>query len=153
MAAITLPAVSSASSRRSRHTSAMASQHAADARPSIPLLARNVGAAKIGSAVGSEEGGQRPSALPADGRDRGLIARVHIGPLVAIHLDRDKMLVDDRGDLGVLIGLAVHHVAPVAPDRANVQQDRLVLRLGAGKRLLAPGVPLYRLMPGGTQVG
>ena len=70
-------------------------QHAAKAGPAVAVVARKVGAAKVGPAVGSEKRGQRPAALPADGRDRGLVARVHVGPLVAIHLHGDKMLVDD----------------------------------------------------------
>ena len=97
--------------------------------------------------------GQRPSALPADGRNSGLVARIHIGPLVAIDLDGDKVLVDDAGHLRILVGFAVHDVAPVAPHRADVQQNRLVFRLGAGKRSLAPRMPLHRLVPRRAQVG
>ena len=58
-----------------------------------------------------------------------------------------------RGDLRVLVGLAVHDVAPVAPDRANVEQDGLVFSLGARKGRLAPRMPLDRLMARRAQVG
>ena len=116
-------------------------EHPPKARPPIAVVGRNVGAAEVGPAVGSEKGGQRPAALAGDGRDGGLVARVHVGPLVAIHLHGDIKLVDERGDLRVLVGLAVHDVAPVAPDGANVEQDGLVLGLGAGKGGLAPGMP------------
>ena len=63
--------------------------------PPIAIFARNIRAAKVRPPIGSQKRGQRPSALPADRGDRGLVARIHIGPLVAIHLHRDKMLVDE----------------------------------------------------------
>ena len=128
-------------------------QHPAKARPAIAVVGRNIGAAEVGPAVGREKGRQRPAALAGDGRDRSLVARVHVGPLVAIHLHGDKMLVDQRGNLRVLVGLPVHHVAPVAPDGANVQQNGLVFGLGAGKGRIAPGMPADRLMARRAQVG
>jgi hypothetical protein len=97
-------------------------------------------------------GRQRPAALPADGRDRGLVARIHIGPLVAIDLYGHKMLVDERRNFRILVRFAVHHVAPVAPYRADVEQDGLVFGLGAGKGCFAPRVPLHRLMPRRAQI-
>ncbi len=117
-------------------------QHASHSRPPVAVFAGNIRAAKVGPAVGSQKRGQRPAALPADRGNRGLVARIHIGALVAIHLHGHKMLVDERGDLGVLIRLAVHHVAPVAPHRADVQQDGLVLSLRTRKRRLAPRLPI-----------
>src|SRR5580700_9193274 len=63
------------------------------------------------------------------------------------------MLVDDLSNLGIVVGFAVHYVAPVAPDRADVQQDRFVLALRNGKGFLAPFVPLNGLMHSGAQVG
>ena len=53
----------------------------------------------------------------------------------------------------ILVAFAVDHVAPVTPDRADVEQDGLVFGLGAGKRGVAPLVPVDRLMCSGTQVG
>ena len=70
-------------------------QHAPEAGPAIAVVARKVCPAEVGPAVGSEKRGQRPSALPADRRNRRLVARIHIGPLIAIHLHRDIVLVDD----------------------------------------------------------
>ena len=127
-------------------------QHTAKAGPAVALLRREVGTAKVGPAIGCEEGGQRPSALPADGRNRGLVPGVHIGPLVSIHLHRDEVFVDQRGRLGVLVAFAIHDVAPVAPHRTDVQQHRLVLRRGACKGGLAPRLPPHRLMHGRTEV-
>ena len=62
-------------------------------------------------------------------------------------------MIDDRGKLRIFVALAVDHVAPMAPDRADIEKDRLVLGLGAGKGLRAPLVPIHRLVHGGAQIG
>jgi len=48
-----------------------------------------------------------------------------------------KCFVHDGGDLGALIGLAVHHVAPMAPHRADIEQNGFVLALRGFKRFRA----------------
>ena len=58
---------------------------------------REVGAAVEDLAVGREEGGERPAALAGERLHRALIAGVHVGPLVAVHLDADEVLVEDSG--------------------------------------------------------
>ncbi len=117
------------------------------------IVRREISSAVKRLAVGRKKRGQRPAALPADGTDRHLIAAVNVGPLVAVHLHRHEALIDDLRDLRTVVRLAVHHMAPVAPHRANVQQDRLVLALRHGKGFLAPLLPLDGLMHGRTQVG
>ena len=116
------------------------------------VIGREIRAAVKGMAVGREKNRQRPAARAGDGRHRELITAVHIGPLVAIDLDRDKVLVDDLGGVGVFVGFAVHDVAPMTPHRANVEQDGLVLALRRGERLFAPLVPLDGLMHRRAQV-
>ena len=128
-------------------------EHPSEPRPSIAVVAGEVGAAEVGPSIGGEKRGEGPAALATDGGNRGLVARVDLGPLVAIDLHRHVVAVDDLGHLRVLVGLAVHHMAPVAPDRADVKQDGLVLGLGAGKSSLTPGLPQHGLMARGTQVG
>ena len=82
---------------------AIASQHAPNPRPSVAIIARNIRAAKIGPAIGREKCRQRPSALAADGRHRGLVARIHVGPLVAIHFHGNEKTVNERGDFWVFV--------------------------------------------------
>src|SRR5438445_5972394 len=41
----------------------------------------------------------------------------------------------------------------MAPHGADVEQDRLVLRLRPSERLVAPGIPLHRLVGGGPEIG
>ncbi len=67
--------------------------------------------------------------------DGGLVARVDIRTLVAVDLHRDKFFVDEGGDLGIVVAFAVHHMAPVAPHGANVEQDGLVFCFRGGEGL------------------
>ena len=57
--------------------------------------------------------------------------RVEVGPLLAVHLDADEVLVHQRRGRLVLERLALHHVAPVAGRVADAEQDRLLLRARA----------------------
>jgi len=41
---------------------------------------------------------------------------------------------------GILIGFAIHHVAPVAPHRSDIQQDRLILLLCCSERVFAHSI-------------
>jgi hypothetical protein len=82
-----------------------------------------------------------------------LIAGVDVGALVAVDFHGDEVFVDDFGDFGVLVAFAVDDVAPVAPDGTDVEEDGLVLGLGAGEGGGAPFVPIDGLVCGGTQVG
>ena len=152
MAAITLPAVSSASSAPLAPNLRHGQQNASDSRPAVPLVARNVGAAEVRPPIRREKRGQRPPSLPADRRHRRLVARVHIRSLIAIDLHGHKMLIDERGHLGVFIRFAIHHVAPVAPHRSNVEKNRLVFSLRARECSLAPRMPFHRLMSRGAQI-
>jgi len=63
------------------------------------------------------------------------------------------MFVDDFGDFGVFVAFAVDDMAPVAPDRADVEENGLVFGFGAGESGVAPFVPFDGLVGGGTKVG
>ena len=120
--------------------------HHPEARHAAALVGREVGAAVEGHAVGVEEDGHRPAALAADRLHRLHVDRVDVGPLLAIDLDVDEVLVHVGGGLRVLEGLALHHVAPVAGRVADREQDRAVLLARPRQRLLAPGVPVDRVV-------
>ena len=128
-------------------------QNALESRPAHGVLRREVGSSEERPPVRGQEAGQRPAALPGDSADRGLIAGVHVRALVAVHLHRHEKLIDERRDFSVLIAFAVDDVAPVAPHRADVEQDGLVFGAGTGKGFFAPLVPGHRLMRGRAQVG
>ncbi len=90
-------------------------------------LGREVGAAVEGHALGVEEDGHRPAALAGHRLHRLHVEGVDVGALLAVDLDVDEVLVHVGGRLGVLEGLALHHVAPVAGRVADREQDRAVL--------------------------
>ncbi len=126
-------------------------QNAAKSRAVHLIFRRIIGAAIERLTIGHQETGQRPATLPANRADRGLIARVDVGPLVAIHFDRHEMFIDELGDFRILVALAVNHMAPVAPHRADIEQDGFVVARGFCECVGAPLVPIDGLMRRGTQ--
>ena len=127
-------------------------QDALEAGATVTIFRREVGAAEVGLAIGSEKRGERPAALSADGGDGGLVARIDVGPLVAIHFYGDEVFIDDAGGRRVFVRLAIHDVAPVAPDGSDVEQDWLIFAYGAVERRLPPLHPVHWLMPCGAKV-
>ena len=81
-----------------------------------------------------------------------MVARVHVGPFVAIDLHGNKLLIDQRRKGGIFVTFAVDDVAPVAPDRADIEQDGLIFGSGAGESLLAPLIPIHGLVCGRSQI-
>ena len=61
---------------------------------------------KIRLTVRRQKRRQRPSPLSADRRHRRLVPRIHIRPLIPVHLHRDKVRVDDLRRPLVLIRLS-----------------------------------------------
>src|SRR5690606_20658419 len=109
------------------------------------VVGREVRAAVEDLALRGQERGERPAALPADRLDRVLIAGVDVGPLVTGDLDRDEVLIDQPRGLGVVVALGVHDVTPVAPDAADVEEDRAPLGPCALEHPRAPRQPVDRL--------
>src|SRR5215831_19126258 len=91
-------------------------QHTLEAGSAIVIVGREVGSAVKRLAVGGEKCSQRPSALAGDGTDSDLVAAVDVGTLVTIDFHGDETLVDNGGDLGTVVGFAIHDMTPVAPD-------------------------------------
>ena len=127
-------------------------QNAAKTRAAHAVFRRKVGAAEKRSAIGEEESREGPAPLAGNGADRGLVAGIHIGPLVAIDFNRDEMFVNDFGDGGIFVAFAVDDVAPVAPDGADIEEDGLVLLARLLEGGIAPLVPVDRLMGGGAEI-
>ena len=121
-------------------------QHLAEARQPVARLGREVGAAEERLAVRCEEDGHRPAAVAGQSDDGVHVDRVEVGPLLAVDLDVDEVLVHHRGRRLVLEGLALHDVAPVAGGVADREQDRPVLGPRALERLLAPRVPVHGVL-------
>src|ERR1700692_4945941 len=130
-----------------------ADQYALEAGPPVAVRRRKIRPAVKRLAIGCKKSRERPPTLPAHRADRGLIAAVNVRTLISIHFYRNEMLIHNRRHFSVVIRLAIHHVAPVAPHRPNVEQHRLILALRRGERLLAPLMPLNRLVHGRPQIG
>ena len=108
---------------------------------------REVGAGVERHAVGRQERVQRPAAV-AGHRLHGVhVDRVDVGALLAVDLDAHEVLVHQRGDLGVLEGLALHHVAPVAGARSRSRRAAACrARARPRERLVAPRLPVDRVV-------
>ena len=103
---------------------------------------REVRPGEEGLEIGREKDGVGPAPRARDELRRGHVDLVHVGPLLAVHLDADERLVHLLRDVGDGEALPLHHVAPVAGRVADREEDRLVLGAGASEGLLAPGVPV-----------
>ena len=118
----------------------------AEAPEVVPRLGRQVRRGPERLAVGAEEHVQRPAAAAVD-RDGGVhVERVDVRPLLAIDLDADEALVHQLGGLRHRERLVLHHVAPVAGGVADREEDRLPLLTRAGEGLVAPRVPVDRVL-------
>ena len=71
---------------------------------------------------------------------------VDVGTLFAVDLDRYEVLVEDIGGCLVLERLALHDVAPVTGGVADAEEDGFAGGTGFGKGLVAPGVPVHRIV-------
>ena len=116
-------------------------------------IPREVGPTEKRLPLGRERRGHRPAATAGQRLDRGHVDAVHVGPLLAIHLDGDEVLVEIPRDFEILERLALHHVAPVTGRIAHAEQHRLVLPRGARERLVAPRVPAHGIVRVLEQIG
>ena len=124
-----------------------------EARPSVPILGREIGAPEERLPVGSQENAQRPAAAGPHRCDRLLVSSVDIGPLVSVELDADEILVEEADDLVVLEAFLRHHVTPVAPYGARAQEDGFIFLSCLLEGFVGPGIPVDLLMGRVLQVG
>src|SRR4051812_15505989 len=127
-------------------------QHTSKTGSALHVVRGKVGTAVKRAPIWREKTGQRPATLSSNGLHCDLIAAVDVRALVTVNFDRDETIVDNLRGLWIFVRLAIHHMTPVAPDGADVEQDGLVLPLGRLERLFAPFVPLNGLVHGRAQV-
>ena len=113
--------------------------------PAAALL-REVRAGEERATVGRAHHRHRPAALAGHGLGGLHVDVVDVGSLLAVDLHVHEVPVHDRGDVGVLEALVGHHVAPVARRVADRQQDRHVALGRRGEGLVAPRVPVDRVV-------
>ena len=95
--------------------------------------------------------GQPP--LPVVACTKGHVNAVHVGAFLAVHLDVDEKLVHHGGGRRVLERFVRHDVAPVARRITDGQKDGFVLAAGLVEGLLAPRIPIDRVVRVLEQVG
>ena len=121
-------------------------QHVGKPGPPPSRLRGKVRAAEERLQVGGEPDAHRPAAGAGRRLHERHVDPVDVGTLLAVDLDRHEVLVELRGDAGMLERLVLHDVAPVAGRVADRQEDRLVLAAGALERLVAPGIPVHGVL-------
>ncbi len=122
-------------------------------RTPVSTVGREVRASVEHRAFRRQECGKWPATLTRQELNRTLVAGIDVGPLVPVHLDADPVAVEHPGDRGILVRLMIHHMTPMTPHRSDIEQDRLVFVPGPLEGLVAPGMPLDRLILGGAEVG
>ena len=128
-------------------------QHLLEAGQAVPRLGREVGSAVEGPAVRRQEDGHRPAAVAGHGDDRVHVEPVDVGPLLAVDLDADEELVHEARRRLVLERLVLHDMAPVAGGVADGEEHRTVLGARERERLVAPGLPVDRVVGVLEEVG
>ena len=81
-----------------------------------------------------------------------LIDLVEIGALLPIDLDVDEPAVHELRGRRILERLVRHHMAPMTGRIAHRQEDGLVFAPGQRERLLAPGIPVHRIVRVGEKI-
>src|SRR3989442_9565351 len=128
-------------------------QHPPESRaPILVVVRREIRSAEEDFAVRRQKRRQRPAALATQRLDRALVASIDVRPLIPIDLDAHEVAIEKLGDARVLVRLAVHDVAPVAPYRADVEEDGLVLGMRSDEGRLSPREPVDGLVRGGFEV-
>ena len=128
-------------------------QHLDETRPPPPRRRRKVGAAVERLAVRRQPHAHRPPAGAGRGLDEHHVHAVDVRPLLAVELDGDEIAVEHVRDAPVLERLVRHDVAPVARRVADREEDRLVLAPRCRERLVAPRIPVHRIVGVLQQIG
>ena len=143
----------STTSRRFVHASFIAFNKRRETGLSVTLDGGIVRAGHEGPSVGHEEDRHRPATVAAHQLGRRHVERVDVGTFFAVHLDRDEVLVQERGDGGVLEGLVGHDVTPVTRGVADREEDGTVESCGLVQRRLVPRPPVDGVVGVLAQVG
>src|SRR5690606_28004746 len=117
-------------------------QHAPHRGPAVAVACWEVRTTVEDIAVRREKRRERPTALAGHELYCTLVTGVDGRALGAGDLDRGLALVDERGNLRIVVGLRVHDVTPVAPHCTDVEKDRPVLASCTLERFPAPRHPV-----------
>jgi len=130
-----------------------ASQDLLEARHPVARLIRKIGARVKRLSVWREKDRHGPAATTGHRIDGLHVDAVDIGTLLAIDLHVDEVRVHLFGRHLVFERLVRHHVAPVTSRVADAEQNRFVLFFREPHRLLAPWIPIDRVVDVLKQIG
>lgn len=112
------------------------------ARPSHTIPRWEVGAGEERIAFGRHDHRHGPSAAAGERVHRAHVDVVDVRALLPVHLDGDEVLVEEGGDLLVLEGFPLHHVAPMAGAVADAEEHGLAFGPRPREGLLPPREPV-----------
>ena len=121
-------------------------EHLRPARQPAARLGREVRPGVERHLLGRGERVQRPAAPAGHRLDRVHVDGVDVRALLAVNLYAHEVRVHVLGHRRILERLALHDVAPVAGRVADREQDRALLVTGTGERLVAPRIPVDRVV-------
>ena len=116
------------------------------------IFGREIRAAEKWPAIGQQKSRERPAALPRNRADGRLIARVHVGTLVAIHFHGNEKFVDDARRFGDFRSFRGRSRGTSGTTPRRYRAGSVCLRLRARESVFAPFVPVDRLVRGGAQI-
>ena len=117
------------------------------------LFRSEVGAAEKWFAFGGEQHIERPAGAAGGGFDVRDVQAVDVGTFLAVDFDRNKILIQDGGNVGIGIRLLLHDVTPMTGEVADRKKDRFVLLAGLFKGFVAPGIPINWIVRMQEQIG
>ncbi|MCG3771005.1 MAG: hypothetical protein JW384_02185 [Nitrosomonadaceae bacterium] len=89
---------------------------------------------------------QRPPAASGHCLAHSHIEMVDIRPLLTVHFNRNKVLVQLCSNFLIFERFALHDVTPVASGIADGKEYRLILICGLDERFLPPRIPIDRVV-------
>ena len=128
-------------------------ENRAESRPPVASVGRKIRPAEKRLAFRRQPHRHGPSAAAGRRLHEQHVDAIQIGPLFAVDFHRHEVLIQDPRDVFVLERFALHHVAPVAGGVTDREKNRLVFLAGLVERLLAPRIPIHRIVRVLQQVG
>ena len=120
-------------------------QHAQQAGAAETVVLRKIRAGIKRRLPGRHENSERPASAAHHGLAHAHVHVIDVGAFLPVHFDRHEMLLQIRGDLGILKRFVFHHMAPVAGGIADGEENRLVLTQRLLESLGAPWIPVDRI--------
>ena len=111
-------------------------------RSPISRLWRIISPRKKGSSIGQKETIEGPATITRNNLTSFHIYLIHIGALLSVHLNTDKMMIHNICNILIFKRFTLHHMAPMAGGIANTNQYRFVFSYRPFKGFGFPCIPI-----------